>query len=156
MHTQFHPEIPRIRDISSSLVSFFLSRFQLLSSYVGDFLRVEKDGRGRRETREKREENNKVRGRGNMHNVNPGDVESIVAGARVSKFFTLINVMSRIERSSILYPILHTRETRINKPKTRAPNLFTRFSLFLSNEKGWFSHSIVKIQRVWTSIVPKS
>lgn len=57
--------------------------------------------RGRRETREKREENNKdVRGRGNMHNVNPGDVESIVAGARVSKFFTLINVMSRIERSS--------------------------------------------------------
>lgn len=54
-----------------------------------------------------------------MHNVNPGDVESIVAGARVSKFFTLINVMSRIERSSILYPILHTRETRINKPKTR-------------------------------------
>lgn len=89
-----------------------------------------------------------------MHNVNPGDVESIVGGARVSKFFTLINVMSRIERSSILYPILHTRETRINKPKTRAPNLSTRFSLFLSNEKGWFSHSIGRKNP--TSIVPKS
>lgn len=36
-------------------------------------------------------------------------MEGIIAGARVSKLVlgALINVMSRIEQSSILYPILH-------------------------------------------------